>query len=75
MMQLIETWKAAEDSAARGDRKSANAMRMVALANVLAAAETAILRGDGNAAMEKLNQLQKYASLAAKEIHAAASTH
>ena len=72
-MHLTETWKAAEDSAARGDERSANAMRMAALANVLAAAETAILCGDGRAARDKLEQLRAYASMAAAKIDASLS--
>lgn len=64
----LDEWKAAENSAANGDLKSANTMRMFALARVLAAAETAILLGDALSATTSLRQLERYASLMADEI-------
>lgn len=66
----VETWHAAEQSALKGDERSANAMRMVALTRMLAAAETAILVGDDDAAASNLVQLQRYASLMAAELSA-----
>lgn len=68
-----ETWNAAEASAMCGDARSVNAMRMVALARILAAAETAMLVGDGDAAVVNLKQLERYASLAAAELSASSA--
>lgn len=68
MQTCLETWGAAEESATKGDLRSANAMRMFALANALAAAETAVLKGDGKEAVERLRQLQNFTELMMRKL-------
>ncbi len=63
MQTLQEIWYAAEESATKGDLKSANFMRLFTLANVLAAAETAILVGDARRAVANLHELERYTAM------------
>jgi hypothetical protein len=56
-----ELWETAEGGTKTGDVKSANVMRVYALNQMLAAAETAILTGDEKQAAEYLYELQLYA--------------
>ena len=63
-----EASSAIEESALRSDARSANAMRMVELTRMLAAAETAILVGNGEVAAANLKQLERCASLLAAEL-------
>lgn len=58
-----QAWGDAEETATAGDERSANVLRIVALAQTLAAAETAVLVGDGPRAIDSLRNLQRYASL------------
>jgi hypothetical protein len=63
MQTDLESWLAAEESAGKGDLRSANVMRMCALASVLAAAESAILVGDAIQAKRKLEKLKRYTAM------------
>lgn len=63
MQSDLESWLAAEESAGKGDLRSANVMRMCALASVLAAAESAILVGDAIQAKRKLEKLKRYTQM------------
>jgi hypothetical protein len=56
-----ELWEAAEGGTKTGDAKSANVMRVYALNQMLAAAETAVLTGEEKRAAEYLYELQLYA--------------
>ena len=56
-------WSLAEATATTGDQRLANVMRLVALANALAVAETAVLVGDGAKAVASLRSLQTYTSI------------
>ncbi len=53
-----EIWEAAPTPTKTGDPKSAHVMRMYALAQMLAAAETAVLTDKNQQAAEALSDLQ-----------------
>jgi hypothetical protein len=60
MSRGTEIWLTAQEGTKSGDDKSANVMRMYALAQMLAEAETALLRDDLEAAALFLRDLQTY---------------
>ena len=53
-----EIWEAAEQGTKTGDLRSANCMRLFALGQILAQAETAVLVGDDQAAFAALHDLR-----------------
>lgn len=55
-----EIWLTAEKGTKSGDEKSANVMRLFALAQMLAQAETAVLTGDAESAARHLRDLQSH---------------
>jgi len=58
-----ELWQAAETGTKTGDLKSQHVLQMYALAQMLAAAETALLKDDLQAAAVGLRELQRYATM------------
>jgi len=58
-----ELWHAAETGTKTGDLKSQQVLRMYALAQMLAASETALLKDDLHAATVSLRELQRYAAM------------
>lgn len=61
MQKGKEIWDAAQCDTKTGDAKSAHVMRMYALNQMLAEAETAVLTGDNERAAQCLCELQSYA--------------
>jgi hypothetical protein len=55
-----EIWLAADEGTKSGDERSANVMRLFALAQILAQAETAVLKDDVESAARHLRDLQSY---------------
>ena len=58
-----ELWQTAETGTKTGDLKSRHVLRMYALAQMLAGAETALLKDDLQAAAVGLRELQRYATM------------
>ena len=61
MQKGKEIWESAQVGTKTGDRKSAHVMRMYALSQMLAAAESSILTGEDVRAAEYLYELHVYA--------------
>jgi hypothetical protein len=61
MQKGKEIWDAAQSETKTGDSKSAHVMRMYALSQMLAEAETAVLTGNAGRAAECLYELRLYA--------------
>lgn len=65
-----DMWKAAEASARQGDLRSANSLRVMALSQLLATAETAVLTGDAGTGAASLRQLRWFAAQLVEQLEA-----